>query len=228
MGVNQSEQRPPDFQYDRLDDLHRQVLEEAAAIAVDRATTGAGGQIRDTIRARGLGRLGNAVGTTSSLKKGRRTGSNPWGAIYARGGDDSLAGGALEAYGKGVTINPVKGNYLWFQTKALQRRIGNRRMTPERYIAAGSPLGKLIFRRKNSRVVELFVKGVTVSAKNGRARRPGPRSKAQTTISVLFIGIPITTRVQRFDSNQIVGLFADQVPLIIIDEVLKGLRRRGL
>ena len=225
MGVRTHETRPSTRLYDQLGREHNLVLQRAAARGVDKATGGAATQSRNTIRARGLGRLANAVGWTSSLKKGKTTGTNSWGAIFARGGDDSLAGQALQAYSRGATIRPVRGEYLWFQTKALQRRVGRKRMTPARYMEMGSPLGRLLFRRKSARVAEYFVKGAVLSPK-GRARIPGRRSRIPTTIVVLFVGIKDTVRLKRWDQLQIVSMYAGLVPAFISDEVEREIRQR--
>jgi hypothetical protein len=219
MGVRSSEDRPLSAVYQQLEQGDREILERAAAVAVDKATRLGAAQIKNTMRARGLGRLSNAVGVTTSLQRGKKTGSNAWGAIFAKGGDDSLAGGALEIYGRGGAITPKFGAYVWFQTAALKRRVGRYRMTPQRYIDSGSPLGPLLFRRKNARIGEFFVKGAVTSAKNGRARLPGPRSKARGTIVVLFVGVKSTTRLARFNKDQIVSLVAGLVPAYMVDEI---------
>ena len=225
MGIKSTETRPPASAYTDLAAADRLVLEQSAAVAIDKATTGATGLLRSTVRARGLGRLSNAVGSTSSFKGGRTEGAKAWGVLFARGGDDSLAGGALEAYSQGAKISPVKGPYVWFQTKALKSRVGLNRMTPARYISSGSPLGKLQFRRKDERIAELFVKGVTLSAKSGRARIPGGRSKAKRQMVVLFVGLKNTTRLKRFDKDETVGVFADKVSDEIITELTRRRRR---
>ena len=46
-----------------------QQMEQAALAATDKAATELKGEIRGTMQAAGLGRLGNAIGSTSDLKK---------------------------------------------------------------------------------------------------------------------------------------------------------------
>lgn len=225
-GVTHTVIPPSAADYERAADDQRAALERANARAVDRATTIGAQRMKETIQARGLGRLSGAIGSTSSYKKGQRDGGASWGAVFAKGGDDSLAANALQIYSEGGVISPVKGSWVWFQTDALKRRIGEgrrkNRMTPARYIAAGNPLGPLFFRRKSPQVAELFVKGVLQSAKTGRARLPGVRNRKQTTLVVLFVGLPYTARQQRFDADVPMQAASDQVPDLIADELSKA------
>ena len=119
-------------------------LEQAAFYATDEASKLAQRGVQSKMRAVGLGRLANAVGQTSALKKNQR-GRNPYGVLYARGGDESLAGGALDAYTRGVTIRATNRKWLAFQTNAIPRRVNRKRMTPALYESAGfaSRYGKL-------------------------------------------------------------------------------------
>jgi hypothetical protein len=226
MAVRHRIERPPPRAYRGAEQQFRLANERAAAIAVHRATKKATTFSRATAAARGLGRLGNAIGSTTAYEKGRREGRTSWGAIYARGGDDSRAGQALSAYTRGAVIRPIKGDWLWIQTDALARRIGRRRMTPARYIAAGSPLGKLGFRRTSPNTAQLFTKGVVLTPK-GRARVPGRRNKRPTRLVVLFFGIKQTARLKRYDHLAIVSNFAGLVPAEMGDELPRQLRRLG-
>ncbi len=226
--VKQTETRPPSSQYRDLETAQKIVIERAQAIAVDNAIRGAERTTKSAIRGVGLGRLAGAVGSTSSLRRGRTRGTNAFGAMFGRGGDDSRGALALDAFNAGVTIVPRKGKYLWYQTKAMARNlsIGGRRgrLTPARYIAAGSPLGPLRFREVRPGVAIYYAEKLLVSPKTGRARRPGPR-KSRTAIAqrrvTLFIGIKFNRLAKRFDAGKIVGAYFNQLPSFIIKEIVR-------
>jgi hypothetical protein len=228
MAIRHTESRPPNGLHQRLGRAHDTIVKQAAAVATDKAIRGAGIFTRQTIRTVGLGRLSNAVADTSSLRQGRRPSSNSYGVLYARGGDESLAGGALDAYSRGATIRPRNGAWLWFQTKALARTArvgtgGRRRLTPELYNAIGAPLGPLHFRRIRPDLAVLYAEKVTVSARTGRARRAGPRAKSVEKRVTVFFGIKNTKRTKRFDVGQIVSRFAGLVPVYMVEEIRKAI-----
>jgi hypothetical protein len=194
---------------------------------VDRATRLAqkGGQAK--ARAVGLGRLAGAIGATSSEQKRRRDPDNAWGAIFARGGDDSRAGGALEAYTKGATIRGRNVEWLAIATNAVPKRIGRYRMTPQRYEAAGSPLGPLVFHRISVNRAVLIIQGdFTVSRKTGRAKRFAgrvTRSRTRQRDVIAFVLIKETRRMQRFDQVAITRRAATKLPEFIAEEQAKAL-----
>lgn len=196
----------------------------AAPIAVDRASKVGQKRVQGKMRAVGLGRLANAVGHTSSLRKGRRGDRRPWGVIFAKGGDDSLAGGALEAYSRGATIRPTDQQWLWFQTDAVPRRIGRYRTTPARYNASGlaTTIGPLQFKRISSNRAILVIRNISISPKTGRAKAMGPR-KTRTRIPmkeiVAFVGIRWTRRAKRFDKDEIMNAASKLVPRYMIEEM---------
>lgn len=198
--------------------------QRAAHIAVDRASKAGQKRVQQKMKAVGLGRLGNAVGHTSSLRKGRRGERKPWGVIFAKGSDNSLAGGALEAYSRGTTIRPDDQEWLWFQTTAVPRRIGRYRTTPARYNASGlaTTIGPLQFRRVGRNLAQLYIRNVTVSPKSGRAKARGER-KTRTRIPmkeiVAFVGIRWTRRAKRFDKDQLMRLAAQLVPKYMGEEL---------
>lgn len=197
---------------------HRRAMNIAAHIATDRASREAQEQIRTAIRSAGLGKLARAVGQTSSLRK--RSGT-PYGVIFARGGDESQAGGALEAYSEGVTIRARSGKWLAFATKALPKRVGRNRMTPARYIAAGSPLGKLSFRPTGRGGAVLVARNVTLHPRTGRAKAAGvraPRTRIPAKEIVVFVLIKFTRRAKRFDKDSIVSAEAARVPEYLAEE----------
>jgi hypothetical protein len=184
--------------------------------AVDRASKDGQKNIQATMKAVGLGRLGNAVGHTSSKRKGRTDERTAWGTVYARGGDQSLAGGALESYTRGTTIRPTTQQWLWFQTKALPRRINRYRTTPARYNASTlvNTIGPLHFVRLSANRALLVVRNVSVSPKTGRAKAMGPR-KTRTRIPmkelVAFVGIRMTRRAKRVDHLQLMNRASEMV-----------------
>lgn len=233
--MRHSETRPERGLYERLGREHDNALRQVQTIAVDRQTHRARKHIQRDMRAAQLKGLANAVGSTSSLMKQRRVGRTAWGAVFAKGGDESLAGGALHIYSTGGTIRPTKGKWLWIATPAVGRRMGvgggagRFRITPALYRAAGSPLGPLKFRRVRSNLAQYYAKKLIVSPKTGRARVPGkrPRSAVEDKV-VLFWGIKLTRRAKRFDPERVVGLYAGQLPEEIGRELERFLRAMGL
>lgn len=182
-------------------------LRRAAVIATDRMGRDAQQAVQARIRSVGLGRLANAVGYTST--KRQRTSSadgDPYGAIYARGGDESLAGGALESYSRGATIKANYGQWLAFPTAAIPRRVGRYRTSAILFSLSkqSSTIGKLIFKPLGPNKAVLVIRDVTLSPKTGRAKAAGPRAP-RTRIPmkeiVAFILIRVTRRAQRFDKD---------------------------
>lgn len=201
-------------------------LRRAAIVATDRASREGRVELQARIRSVGLGKLGNAVGQTSTKRRGGA--GDPYGVWFARGGDNSLAGGALEAYSRGTTIRPVNGNWLWIPTKAIQRRIrigsGRYRLTPARWIGSAleQTVGKLVFRLLSPTRAILVVQNVSISTRTGRAKAPGKRrSKTQipTKEIIAFTGIKVTRRAKRFDKDQIAQAWSRRVPGFIADEL---------
>lgn len=194
-------------------------------MAVDRASKMGQQRVQAKMRQVGLGRLANAVGHTSSKRKGRSgEGRNAWGVIFARGGDQSLAGGALESYSRGATIRPSNQNWLWFQTSSIPRRVAGKRTTPARYNASGlaTSIGKLDFKQISANRALLIIKNVTVSPKNGRAKAMGkraPRTRIPMKEIVAFVGIRWTRRAKRFDQNDIMSAAAALVPKYMAEEM---------
>lgn len=228
--------RPPDpAQYRRLEREHVDIQRKAARVATHKASVVGQRRVQAAMKAAGLGRLPNAVGQTSSQKERHKLADVSVGLIYAKGGDDSLAGGALEIYSRGGTIKPVKGEWLWFATKALQRnvRVGRARMrmTPAVYNALGKQLGELHFRRINSRVAILYAEDLNVHVRTGRAKLPGKR-KSRVAVRkkrvTLFVGIRFTNRMKRFDKDVEMAFAAGLIPDYIAEEIDTELVRRGL
>lgn len=195
----------------------------AAFDATDIASKKAQAHVQAKMRSVGLGKLANAVGHTSAKRK-RQTapGRDPYGVIYARGGDDSRAGGALEAYSQGADIRPRNSSWLAVPTKAAPRFITaggkRRRLTPALWQAAGldARIGKLIFIQIRSNLALLVVRRVSLSPKTGQAKALGPRSPRTRVVpkgdTVVFILIKQTRRAKRFDQAEIMQAYANRVP----------------
>lgn len=206
---------------------YRRDLQRAQQEALDRATREGRAALQAQIRGKQLGNLANAVGYTSSKRKRSGGPGNAWGAWYARGGDESLGGGALEAYSRGARIVPLAGHYwLWIPTPQIQRRIkigrGRYRITPARWIGSSleQTVGKLEFRRLSAWRALLVVKDVTLSPKTGIARKRGPRAprtRVPVKEIVAFVGIRVTTRAKRFDKDQQALLWARKIPEFIAE-----------
>ncbi|MBX9814081.1 MAG: hypothetical protein K2X76_05205 [Sphingomonas sp.] len=228
--------RTPDIrrqiERDRL--ARRRAIEKAALNATDRAAREGVVALRAKMRGVRLGNLANAVGQTSAKQKRvPASRGNAWGAWYARGGDDSLGGGALEAYSRGARIVPQSGHYwLWIPTPHIQRRIkigrGRYRITPARWIGSSleQSVGKLVFRQLSAWRALLVVQDVTLSPKTGIAKKKGPRAtrtRVPVKEIVAFVGIRVTTRAQRFDKDQLAQAWARRVPEFMAEELeLRG------
>lgn len=203
------------------------VEQRAMHIAVDRATRLAQRSGQQKAKAAGLGRLSGAIGSTSSERKRRRDPQNAWGAVFARGGDESRAGQALEIYTKGGTIRGRNVNWLAIATKAIPKKIGRYRMTPKRYEEAGSPMGPLIFHQISANRAVLIIQGdFTVSRKTGRAKPfAGRVTRARTKQRdvVAFVLIKETKRAKRFDQAEATRRAASLVPKFLMEEEQKAL-----
>ena len=227
-------ERPPNLaQMDRNHaDLERRVT-RAAGDVVQVKTRQAQQRQRTAMRAAQLGGLANAVKVKTGRGKDRKGNDNAYGVIFADNGDDSRAGQALQAYSRGTTIVPIKGNWLWYQTDAIRRTAKipgdtkRGRMTPERYRRQGSPLGKLEFAQLSPRLAKLFVELADISVKTGLASRPGkgkPRTKVRTKRVTIFFGIKVTRRGQRYDPQGIVRQSFGEIPAAIAAEMAAAAR----
>ena len=192
-------------------DLVDRRCEAAALLATDEAARSATRTIRTAMQGARLGKLGNAIGQTSDLSRKatvhrRAQGFSASGLVVVRSRSPRTVG-AVEAYTQGANIRPVRGRWLWIPTDEAPKRIRGKAATPEAYIAAGSPLGKLItIKGVNGRPL-LAVENVgksAVGARGGRVRtlkkkgglRKGDRARA---LAVLFVAIPATSRAARID-----------------------------
>jgi hypothetical protein len=214
----------------------RKNIRAAAVIATDRSSKEGQRAVQERIRSVGLGRLSNAVGQTSTRKeRDQASGRNPYGVIYARGGDESLAGGALESYSKGAVIVAQQKQWLAFATNAVPKYVsisGRRfRTTPELYKASrlASSIGKLVFRPIGPGRAVLVIQRVTLSPKTGQAKAAGPRAP-RTRIAkkevIAFILIRVTRRAARFDKDSIMRIYAERVP-VYMSQALVDMYARG-
>lgn len=207
-------------------------LQTAALIATDRASINGRDELRQKIRGVGLGKLGNAVGQTSAWKKRQRD-RQPYGVIFARGGDDSRAGGALEAYSRGTTIRARNGKWLAFPTSAVPRNVvldrRRRRLTAGGFGKSGlvTSIGRLEFRPVSPKLALLVIRNVTLSPKTGRAKAAtGRRTRTRVPVKevVAFVLIRVTRRAQRFDKDVIMARNSRRVPKLL-EEALKEISR---
>ncbi len=203
-----------------------QRMEAAALIATDRARMIALQDIRSAMIAAGLGRLGNALGSSSDMASGagvHRYGNGGFsasGVVFIRSGSERSRG-AIEAYTQGAQIRPVRGRWLWIATDAIPRVTNRERMTPELYRRNGfdRKIGPLTMIRSVNGYPLLVARNVGVAAsgaprsarsltKSGRARS----GQVAKEIVVCFIGIPNTARAARVDVAAICKSVSDRMP----------------
>ena len=227
-----------DFKRGFVDDFKRnsiQRIERAMLVATDTASRNALKEIRGSNT---LGRLGNALGHFSDLKKGKgfrfgATGFAASGGIAIKTKNERTVG-AIISYTEGADIVPKKrGDWLWFPTPELSiKRIGRKKITPALYNASGLPqkLGPL-FRIPGRHPGEalLIIKNVQTSL-SGR-RRPIKGSKTgvaragrqQQESIVAFVGIKQTSRTKRIDVPAIMRANAARVGEFFYNEMKKGI-----
>lgn len=217
--------RPGQFAEFRRHSIQR--IERASLVATDRAAREALKTIRADMQGAGLGRLGNALGYGSDMRKGvgvHRKGPEGYrasGFIFIRS-RSQRALGAIEAYTEGAEIRPVRSAWLWIATDEIPRRAGRYRMTPRLYREGGfeariGPLVQIPGRHRGE--VLLIVRNVSVDrfGRPGRARRVPARgglggSRERKDFIVAFIGIRRTSRDRRVDVNQIISLARARLP----------------
>lgn len=201
-------------------------LRAAAHYASDKAIELAKAKTRATIRAVRLGRLANAVGSTSSLKKRRTQKNSSWGAIFARGGINSRANQALMAYTEGALIRPTGGRkWLAYPTKAAGRltrlpipRIGGRGYANFRNQPSRVRGMQLSFVQFSSTRAAIVLKNASVSSKTGKAKPMGSRlgrGSTRESMVVMFWLIRFTTRAARFNQDRIVREAAMSQPRFV-------------
>lgn len=215
-------------QIERAGAQYRKDLRTAAIIATDSLSKEGQRDVQTKIRSVGLGKLGGAVGHTS-MKRERQegTGRDPYGVIFARGGDESLGGGALESYSRGSRITPKAGNdWLWLPQPSIPRfmRAGGRRRrtTPALYnqSSLASTIGKLEFKPISANRALLVIRKASVNIRTGRARTPLKRKSSLSTNEkdvIAFVGIRVTRRAKRFDQTKVMQAKAQKLPAAMRD-----------
>lgn len=204
-------------------------IEYAALKATHRAAELAKSKIRAEMGGAGLGRLGQAIGATSDLRKGRvyrepDGGFSASGVVFIRSGSERTRG-AIEAYTQGANITPKKSPWLWFPSDDIQRLVGSgkdrRRLTPELWSERGldSKIGPLV-RIKSVNGHPLLVVQTGAIAMSGRNRSlrgrlkngRAPRGYANRDFVVAFIGIPFTSRAARLSIPRIAREVRAELP----------------
>jgi hypothetical protein len=211
-------------------------LRRAAHYAADKAIDHAKMLTRAKMASVRLGKLSNAVGTTSSLKKGRTQKNSSWGAIFARGGVNSRANQALMAYTQGALIRPTGGRkWLAYPTKAAGRlaRLPIPRTSGRGYANFRNQPSRvrgmqLTFVQFSSTRAALVLKNASVSNKTGKAKPMGSRLGRGATregMVVMFWLIRFTTRAARFSQDRIVREAAMAIPRFVAEYQAKSLNR---
>lgn len=205
----------------------------AAAKTTDRAARGALLELRTAMRAARLGKLSNAVGATSDLKKGRPGGRDGdrldiAGFVTRRGGSPRTRG-ALDAYveNPSTEIVPRRGRFMWYATPEIPQRVGRRRITPALYRDSNleQRIGPLKFvPGRNAGVAYLVAQDVTIRGdKAGKARRTPKSGRVGAGRSrvgiVAFIGIRRTRRQRRVTPAEIAKRWALQMQLLMREEL---------
>lgn len=198
-------------------------MEAAAVIATDRASRIAQQDLRTQMRGAKLGRLGNAIGQTSDMQKGRihRTG-NGWsasGVVYVRSKSERTLG-AIEAYTRGADIRPVRGRWLWIPSDDIPRVSKRERLTPALWQRNGldRKIGPLVTIRSINGYPLKVVENVGVTPDKARSvkgltKKGAPRKgQRQKTFLVAFVGIPNTTRAARVDVTAIMRAVQADLP----------------
>ncbi len=207
----------------------------AAAKATDRAARGALLEIRQAMLAQRLGKLSNAIGATSDLKKGRPGGRggdrlDVAGFVTRRGGS-ARTKGALDAYVENpvTEIVPKRGRFVWFSTPEIPRKAGRRRMTPALYRESGleQRIGPLQFvPGRNAGVAYLVAQDVTIRGdKVGKALKvpkSGRVARGRARVGIVaFVGIRRTRRQRRIEPGAIAKRWQLQMSLLMREELAR-------
>lgn len=207
-----------------------QRLEQVALKVADRAAASALAETRAAMAGAGLGRLGNALGYGSDLKKTgtvHRRGAEGFSAsgwIHIRSRSERAVG-AIKAYTEGAEIRPVRSPWLWIATDEIPRRAGRKKMTPALYRENGfeERIGPLIqIPGRHGGEALLIAQDVTVDrfGRRGRARRVPRRggigaSRERKDFIVAFVGIRRTSRAARVDVRAIIKANVARIPGLI-------------
>lgn len=201
--------------YGRFQTVLDRRIEYAALRTTDVTSRRGKSAIRSEMAGAKLGRLGNAIDSTSDLEKGRvhRTagGFSASGVIFVRSRSERTIG-AIESYTQGSTIRPKNSRYLWIPSRDIKRLAGSKalggrfRLTPALWDAAGlsQRIGPLVFVRAKDGTPLLIVQNVGVGALGqpgsvkSLTRRGQPRrGQIKRDFVVAFTGIRGTERTSR-------------------------------
>lgn len=217
----------------RRDVLQR--LERASVRTVDTISRRGKSAIRQRMAGAGLGRLGNAVGSSADDQVKRHSGDrfSVSAQFFARSRSERTLG-ALAAYTEGAEIGPRRGRWLWIPTDNAQRLVGSganrRRLTPALWRERGldSKIGPLILLRSVNGHPIMAVENVGVGA-SGRNRsaksltKKGLPRKGQVKrqLVVMFVGIPRTARAARVNLTEILNQVRAEMSGIFASELAK-------
>lgn len=208
----------------------RRKMEAAALEASHQAGRMASTRIKRAMSSAGLGRLGNAVASTSDLEKNGRVHRRGAGAFSASSAvhlksRSERTVGAIEAYTVGATIRPRNGGWLWIPSPELQRRVkGGRRVTPGNWASSGleQRIGPLVkIPGKHAGEVLLIVPAVTTRISGRASPRKLPKRGSVRSGRVLrenfiaFTGIRSTSRQARVDPTQIIESVQAEMPALL-------------
>lgn len=214
-------------------------IEFAALKASDAAAKRGKAAIRSEMQEAKLGRLGNAIGSSSDLSKGRGVhrrgdGFSASGAIFIRSKSERTLG-AIESYTRGADIGPVKGRWLWIPTPEIQRLVGSgkdrRRVTPGNWEKFGldRKIGPLVVVKSVNGRPLLVVKDASVGSlgQKGSARSLTKRGTARKgftakTFIVCFVAIPRTARAARIDIVSIMARVQAELPDLFAAAIREG------
>ncbi len=210
-----------------------QRLERAALVATDEGRRIAQRSIRSQMQGAGLGRLGNAIFSTSDLEQSGEVhrrgdgGFSASGVVFVRSKSERTLG-AIESYTRGANIRPVRSRWLWIATDNIPRITGKYRMTPELYVRNGfeRKIGPLV-RVKSVNGYPLLVVEVAGVSNSGAKRsarsltKSGRARKGQVAkqFVVAFYGIPHTARSARIDVTAIMREVQAQLPQLAIQSL---------
>jgi hypothetical protein len=221
--------RPADHHFRDFQRGCIQRMERAALVASDRGARMAVSTLRTEMAAAGLGRLGNAITSTSDLRRSGRVhrrgveGFSASGIVHLRTANERTVG-AIISYTEGAEITP-RGPWMWITSDDLQKRVkGNFRMTPAQYRAGGfeqriGPLIQIPGRHPGEAL--LIVRDVTVRAAGRANPRRLPNSGRVRAGRVLqgqfvaFIGIRRTSRRARVNPRAILVWARSNLPFLI-------------
>ncbi|SLJ86889.1 hypothetical protein [Novosphingobium mathurense] len=224
-----------------IEDYRRHVqlnLERAGLRTVDTISRRGKSAIRQRFAGAGLGRLGNAIGSSADDQVVRRgtDGFSASAQFFTRSRSERTLG-ALAAYTQGAQITPTRGRWLWIPTDNARRLVGKganrRRLSPALWRDGGldTKIGPLILLKSVNGHPILAVENVGVdlsgrkgSAKNLTKRGAPRRHQVKRDLVVMFVGIPRTARSARVNLTEILNQVRAELPAIFASELAKEVR----